>query len=99
MEIKDKREKEEVPSGIRLMLLLKERLVEIMDRERANQNSIHLYCTGPYWVAFECSAYQLYRAFPDSELAPLVRPQTYLEKRRVGLQAIDRPRIFLGRLP
>ena len=71
MEIKDKREKEEVPSGIRLMLLLKERLVEIMDRERANQNSIHLYCTGPYWVAFECSAYQLYRAFPDSEITPL----------------------------
>ena len=71
MEIKDKREKEEVPSGIRLMLLLKERLVEIMDRERANQNSIHLYCTGPYWVAFECSAYQLYRAFPDSETTPL----------------------------
>ena len=71
MEIKDKREKEEVPSGIRLMLLLKERLVEIMDRERANQNSIHLYCTGAYWVAFECSAYQLYRAFPDSETMPL----------------------------
>ena len=71
MEIKDKREKEEVPSGIRLMLLLKERLVEIMDRERANQNSIHLYCTGPDWVAFECSAYQLYRAFPDSETMPL----------------------------
>ena len=71
MEIKDKREKEEVPSGIRLMLLLKERLVEIMDRERANQNSIHLYCTGAYWVAFECSAYQLYRAFPDSETTPL----------------------------
>ena len=71
MEIKDKREKEEVPSGIRLMLLLKGRLVEIMDRERANQNSIHLYCTGPYWVAFECSAYQLYRAFPDSETMPL----------------------------
>ena len=71
MEIKDKREKEEVPSGIRLMLLLKERLVEIMDRERANQNSIHLYCTGPYWVAFERSAYQLHRAFSDSETTPL----------------------------
>ena len=71
MEIKDKREKEEVPSGIRLMLLLKERLVEIMDRERANQNSIHLYCTGPYWVAFECSAYQLYRAFSYSVTMPL----------------------------
>ena len=71
MEIKDKREKEEVPSGIRLMLLLKERLVEIMDRERANRTSIHLYCTGPYWVAFERSAYQLHRTFPDSETMPL----------------------------
>ena len=84
MEIKDKREKEEVPSGIRLiqdmsslpsgirlMNLLRDHLTEIMDRERANRNSIHLYCTGPYWVAFECSAYQLYRAFPDSETMPL----------------------------
>ena len=65
------RKESEIPSGIRLMLLLKERLVEIMDRERVNRNSIHLYCTGPYWVAFECSAYQLYRAFPDSETMPL----------------------------
>ena len=53
------------------MNLLRERLTEIMDRERANRNSIHLYCTGPYWVAFERSAYQLYRAFPDSETTPL----------------------------
>ena len=53
------------------MNLLRERLTEIMDRERANQNSIHLYCTGPYWVAFERSAYQLHRAFPDSETTPL----------------------------
>ena len=117
-DMRKERETCEVPSGIRLMNLLREHLTEIMDRERANQNSIHLYRTGAYWVAFECSAYQLYRAFPDSEtmplrlfaypfpivmvsvtLAPLVRPQTYLEKRRVGLQAIDRPRIFLGRLP
>jgi len=60
-----------LPSGIRLMNLLRERLTEIMDRERANQNSIHLYCTGPYWVAFERSAYQLYRAFPDSETTPM----------------------------
>ena len=53
------------------MSLLRERLTEIMDRERANRNSIHLYCTGPYWVAFERSAYQLHRAFPDSEITPL----------------------------
>ena len=61
----------EIPSGIRLMNLLRERLTEIMDRERANRNSIHLYCTGPYWVAFERSAYQLHRTFPDSETTPM----------------------------
>lgn len=61
----------EVPSGIRLMNLLRERLAEIMDRERANCTSIHLYSTGSYWVAFERSAYQLRRAFPDSETTPL----------------------------
>ena len=44
------------------MNLLRERLTEIMDRERANRNSIHL---------FERSAYQLHRAFPDSEITPL----------------------------
>jgi len=32
---------------------------------------MHLYCTGPYWVAFERSAYQLRRAFPDSETTPM----------------------------
>ena len=53
------------------MNLLRERLTEIMDRERSNRGSIHLYCTGPYWVAFERSAYQLHRVFPDSETTPL----------------------------
>ena len=70
-DMRKERETCEVPSGIRLMNLLREHLTEIMDRERANQNSIHLYRTGAYWVAFECSAYQLYRAFPDSETMPL----------------------------
>ena len=50
-----------LPSGIRLMNLLRDHLTEIMDRERANLNSIHLYCTG----------YQLRRVFPDSETTPL----------------------------
>ena len=44
-----------LPSGIRLVTLLNEHLNEIMDRERMNRTSIHLYCTGPYWVAFERS--------------------------------------------
>ena len=50
------RKESETPSGIRLMLLLKGHLREIMNRECANQTSIHLYCTGSYWVAFERSA-------------------------------------------
>ena len=58
----------ETPSGIRLMLLLKEHLREIMNRECANQASIHLYCTGPYWVAFERSACRLSGLFSKSEL-------------------------------
>ena len=69
--MREERETCGVPSGIRLMNLLRERLTEIMDRERANRNSIHLYCTGPYWVAFERSAYQLHHAFSDSETTPL----------------------------
>ena len=60
-----------LPSGVRLVRLLNEHLGEIMGRERANQNSIHLYCTGPYWVAFERSAYQLRHVFPDSEITPM----------------------------
>ena len=69
--MREKRDICGVPSGIRLMNLLREHLTEIMDRERVNRNSIHLYCTGPYWVAFERSAYQLHRAFSDSETTPL----------------------------
>lgn len=65
------RKESEIPSGIRLMLLLKGHLRESMNRECANQTSIHLYCTGSYWVAFERSAYQLRRAFPDSEITPM----------------------------
>ena len=60
-----------LPSGVRLVRLLNEHLGDIMSRERTNTASIHLYCTGPYWVAFECSGYQLRRAFPDSEVTPM----------------------------
>ena len=60
-----------LPSGVRLVRLLNEHLSDIMNCERTNIASIHLYCTGPYWVAFEYSAYQLRRAFPDSEVTPM----------------------------
>ena len=42
-----------------------------MDRGTVRALTIHLYCTGPYWVAFERSAYQLCLTFPDSEITPL----------------------------
>ena len=57
-----------LPSGIRLVTLLNEHLNEIMGRERVNRTSIHLYCTGPYWVAFERSACRLSGLFSKSEL-------------------------------
>ena len=88
-----------LPSGVRLVRLLNEHLNDIMSRERANQNSIHLYCTGPYWVAFECSAYQLRHVFPDSEITPMrllgypfpvvMVSVTDLAKRRHRLQIIN----------
>lgn len=59
------------PSGIRLVRLLNEHLSDILYRERTNISSIHLYCTWPYWVAFERSAYQLRCAFPDSDIRPM----------------------------
>ena len=57
-----------LPSGIRLMNLLRDHLTEIMDRERANLNSIHLYCTGSYWVSFERSAYSCVVCFRIARL-------------------------------
>ena len=70
-DMRKERETCEVPSGLRLMNLLREHLTEIMDRERANRKFIHLYDIGAYWVAFERSAYQLCLTFPDSEITPL----------------------------
>lgn len=61
---------EELP-GVRLMSLLEKHLPAILDREVDNNNSIHLYGTGEYWVAFEKSAYQLSRVYPRSTTTPL----------------------------
>lgn len=53
--------------GVRLMALLENRLTDILDKERDNRCAVHLYNIGTYWVAFERSAYQLYRLFPRVE--------------------------------
>ena len=60
-----------MPSGIRLQQLIQNQHKEILAREKNNDKFIHLYDIGAYWVAFERSAYQLHRAFPDSETMPL----------------------------
>ena len=60
-----------MPSGIRLQQLIQNRYKEILAREKNNDKFIHLYDIDAYWVAFERSAYQLRRVFPDSETTPL----------------------------
>ena len=85
-----------LPSGVRLVALLNDHLREIMGRERANHTSMHLYCTGPYWVAFERSAYQLRRAFPDSEVTPMRLLGYPFPVRNGSLAAFVRPQAYLA---
>ena len=89
-----------LPSSVRLVALLNDHLCEIMERERANHTSMHLYCTGPYWVAFERSAYQLRRAFPgqrDHADAPVRVSVSGRDGVRNGsLAAFVRPQAYLA---
>ena len=41
----------------RVTTLLEGRLRQILRKERDNENRVHLYGVGEYWVAFERSAY------------------------------------------
>lgn len=62
--------------GVRLMTFLSTHQEKILAREKENERFIHLYGLGNYWVAFERSAYQLYRLFPQSETS-IIRFVTY----------------------
>ena len=57
-------------SGLRLQSLLQNELPFILQQELDNDAAIHLYSTGSHWVAFEHSAYQLIRQYPESDLTP-----------------------------
>lgn len=61
-----------IPSGLHLLALLSTHLNEIIDRESGNDNRIYLYPTGNYWTAFEKSAYQLERLFPQCSVSSMV---------------------------
>lgn len=63
--------KKEERSGVRLIALLENHLKDILSREADNRTFIHLYCTGPYWVAFEKSAYLLHRVSPHAMVTPM----------------------------
>ncbi len=53
------------PSGVRLLRLINTRILEIANREIDNTDRLRLYGTGGYWTAFDRSAFQLSRLFPD----------------------------------
>ena len=57
-------------SGLRLQSLLQNEMQTILHQELDNESAIHLYSTGTHWVAFEHSAYQLIRQYPESDLTP-----------------------------
>lgn len=59
---------ETIPSGIHLWQLIQNHHKEILDREQDNQNFIHLYNIGAYWVAFERSACLLNGLFRQCEI-------------------------------
>ena len=57
------------PSVHPLAALLTGHFDTIMERERTNRSSVHLYGVGDYWVAFEQSAYPLCHLMPSCETA------------------------------
>ena len=79
----------------------------IMERERTNRSSVHLYGAGDYWVAFEQSAYQLCQLMPSCETTlfrfavypfPVVMASV-TDARPACLQGVLRPALFGGPLP
>ena len=57
-------------SGFCLQSLLQHEITSILHQEFDNASAIYLYSTGSHWVAFERSAYQLIRQYPESDLTP-----------------------------
>ena len=51
----------------RINALLEKEMQNILRQESQNENCIHLYDVGEYWVAFEKSAYLLEQLVPKEE--------------------------------
>lgn len=52
-------------------LLLQNHLQDILFQEASNDRYMYLYYADRYWTAFERSAFQLRRLYPDAELIPM----------------------------
>lgn len=52
-------------------LLLQNRLTDILFQEASNSRYMYLYYADQYWTAFERSAFQLWRIYPNTELIPM----------------------------
>ena len=55
-----------LPSGVRLVRLLNEHLNDIMNRERANQNSIHLYSVCAVMASMELLIAMFHNVYANS---------------------------------
>ncbi|MBR3896424.1 MAG: hypothetical protein IKJ42_05320 [Bacteroidaceae bacterium] len=62
---------------VRLKVLLTTELKKILSQEAHNDNHIHLYEAGEYWVAFEKSAYQLGQLTDDAERTMVLRVKNH----------------------
>ncbi len=59
------------PLWMRLQNLMETQHVKILNREKNNECHAYLYDAGEYYIAFEHSAWQLCRLFPQSEISIL----------------------------
>ncbi len=75
-------------SGLRLMHLIDTRMCAIAKAEQGNADRMCLYGTGEYWSAFDHSAYQLMKIFPD--LSPFVVNHPAYPFTVVGVNVSDR---------
>ncbi len=54
------------PVSMRVLKMIETQHIKILEREKDNECRIYLYDVGNFWIAFEQSAWQLCRLFPQS---------------------------------
>ncbi len=62
------------PSGVCLLRLIETRMFDIVKAEHLNDDRMCLYETGSYWAAFDHSAYQVKKIFPELSVFVVSHP-------------------------